>query len=101
MTTPHPLARTRGLDHAAALKAIRAWTLASIPPGDPVISISELACTDPGCAPLETVILVLWDDEPAWKLRVHKSLLEVEEIDVAVALRFLEKVTPRGGAGWR
>jgi hypothetical protein len=88
----NPLGRSRSLAHAGAIKAVRAWTVASIPPGDPVISISELACTDPGCPPLETVILVLWPDEPAWRIRVHKALLDVEEFDIVVALRQMERV---------
>lgn len=78
--------------YAAALARIRAWTSAQLPPGDPIISVTELACAEPGCPPRETVILVMWDDASAWKLRIHKSMADVTDDDVRGALGAPEHV---------
>ncbi len=88
----NPLKPRTGTGYAEALARIREWTRASLPPGDPVVSVTELACAEPGCPPRETVILVMWTDAPAWKARIHKAMPEVSEADVALALRSVETI---------
>lgn len=90
----NPFKPRGGAGYSDALARIKAWTRASIPPGDPVISVTELACAEPGCPPRETVILIMWDDAPAWKVRLHNAMSEVTEHDVVWALRSVETVVP-------
>jgi hypothetical protein len=52
-----------------------------------------LACAEPDCPPRETVILVMWPEAPAWKLRVHKAMLDVAEEDMALALQSAERIS--------
>lgn len=89
----NPLKPRGGAGYADALGRIKAWTRAQLPPGDPVISITELACTEPGCPPRETLILVMWAGEPAWKLRVHKAMVDVVEADIAAAMANKETIS--------
>ena len=49
---------------------------------DSAVTISELACRDPGCPELETIIAVLRKGEPPKFARIHKPLLEVTASDV-------------------
>jgi len=92
----NPFKPRGGAAYAQALQRIRGWTIAALPSnglpgGDPVISITELACAEPG-PPRETVILVMWPDAPAWKLRVHKAMPDVEEGDVRAAMTARERI---------
>jgi hypothetical protein len=69
------------LDHA---RRIKEWTRTAIAEGpDTVVSVTELACSKPGCPPRETVILVLSPGRAGRKASIHKCLLEVTEEDVA------------------
>jgi hypothetical protein len=91
----NPFKPRGGASYSEALQRIRAWTTAALssarpPPGDPVISITELACAESGCPPRETVILVMFPNAPAWKLRVHKAMPDVEEEDVKDAMDMRE-----------
>lgn len=86
MTRPvYPLSQGKSkpgvLDHA---RRIKEWTRTAIAEGpDTVISVTELACSKPGCPPRETVLIVLSPGRPGRKTSVHKSLLDVTEEDVA------------------
>lgn len=51
-----------------------------------MISVTELARAEPGCPPCETVILVMWPEAQAWKLRIHKAMPDVEEADIRRAM---------------
>jgi hypothetical protein len=87
----NPFKPRGGASYAEALQRIRAWTTTALPsadppPGDPVISIAEVACAEPGCPPRETSILVMWPSAPAWKLRVHKAMPDIEEGDIRDAI---------------
>jgi hypothetical protein len=93
----NPFKPRGGAGYAQALLRIRAWAGAALPAGtlpggDPTISITELACAEPGCPPRETVILVMWPDAPAWKLRIHKAMPDVEEADILGAMAARETI---------
>lgn len=88
----NPLKPRVGSGYSEALKRIRQWTLSSIPPGEPIISVTEAACAQPGCPPRETMVLILWPDAPTWKVRIHKAMPDVLEEDVVVALRSVEMI---------
>jgi hypothetical protein len=66
----------------AATARVKAWTSAALRPDDTrTILVTELACTEPDCPPVETVIAVLGDGEPQrWKL--HKPVAAVTRDDV-------------------
>jgi hypothetical protein len=87
--------RRGGSGYAEALTRIRAWTRAALPDGDPVISVTELACAEPGCPPRETVVLVMWSAAPAQKIRIHKAMVDVMEADVIAAIAMAETIDPR------
>jgi hypothetical protein len=44
------------------------------------ISISQLACREPGCPPIETVIAVL--STPIRQYKLHKAVNEIDEMDI-------------------
>lgn len=80
------------------MKQIRSWVRNIVPlDAEDTVSITELACTEPGCPPKETVIVVMrvsgvWD-----KLRIHRAMPDVTETDVLHASRSAETVTPKSG----
>lgn len=50
------------------------------------ILVTELACTEPGCPPTETVIALMRPGAPK-QFKIHKPLADVTEEDVAYAFR--------------
>ncbi|MEO1201040.1 MAG: hypothetical protein AAFX39_17765 [Pseudomonadota bacterium] len=55
-----------------------------------LVTVAELACHEPGCPPVETVVTVHARDGQRRTWHVHKSLAEVDQSDVVTALS-LEK----------
>ena len=53
---------------------------------DDAVVVSELACTEPGCPPVETVIALLRAGETPRQIKVHKAAVDVTEADVRAAL---------------
>ena len=51
-----------------------------------LVSIAELACHEPGCPPVETVVTVHRADGARHDWRVHKPLAEINEADIQKAL---------------
>jgi len=49
-------------------------------------AVNEIACTDPGCPGIETVILVMEPGQKTRALKVQKPLDEVTEQDILAAL---------------
>lgn len=47
------------------------------------VVVTELACREPGCPPLETVIAVLDGAGGQWKRSLHKGVSEVTREDIA------------------
>lgn len=46
------------------------------------VSVHEVACADPGCADVETVVVVFRTGNPPLRLRVGKRLAEVTPDDL-------------------
>ena len=71
-------------DHAA-LDQVRDWTRArfALEP-DETVMVSEIACTVPGCPPLETHI-VFWTQAGRHHFKVFKPLRDVIEDDLPPA----------------
>ncbi|WP_404289467.1 hypothetical protein ACD578_25005 [Microvirga sp. RSM25] len=53
---------------------------------DTAFAVNEIACTDPGCPGIETVILVMEPGQKTRALKVAKPLDEVMEQDILKAL---------------
>lgn len=70
-------------DVLAAIGRIKAWTRVALAlPAETTLSVTELACAEPGCPPRETVILVMPAGGRAMKYSVHKALADVVEDDI-------------------
>jgi hypothetical protein len=84
----NPLARRTTTGVAARIAALKAEIMRDLGLGDDVVvSVSELACRDPGCPDLETVVALLRTGEPPRVLRIHKALSDVRSHDVVEAFR--------------
>jgi len=47
-----------------------------------LVSVAELACHEPGCPPIETVVTVHGADGQRRTWRLHKPVAEITETDV-------------------
>jgi hypothetical protein len=72
---------------SAAIKSLKALAreLLSADEDDAVV-VNELACTELGCPPVETVIALLRAGREPQQIKVHKPAVEVTEDDVRQAL---------------
>jgi nitrate reductase delta subunit len=69
-------------ERSAAGSRVKGWTRERFKLAqDAAISVSQLACSLPGCAPLETVVL-FWIAEQAYRVKIFKPLEEVEAEDL-------------------
>lgn len=82
MTLPGMRPRPDG----AAVARVKAWVTAIVGADDErTVVVSELACSEPECPPVETVIGLLGDGVPQrWK--IHKPVAAVTEDDVRALL---------------
>jgi hypothetical protein len=66
-----------------ALEQIEKWTRTrfSLPPAAAVV-VTELACTVPGCPPVETVVGFWTEDERRHHFKVFKPAADVAEADL-------------------
>jgi len=55
---------------------------------DDTITVSEMACSKPGCPPMETVISIFPAGEETYLIRVCKAIADVEPMDVLTSLAF-------------
>ncbi|WP_243374543.1 hypothetical protein [Microvirga solisilvae] len=53
---------------------------------DTAFAVNEIACNDPGCPGIETIILVMEPGQKTKALKVQKTLDEVTEQDIRAAL---------------
>ncbi len=79
--TPHP--RTA----RAYTAQVRAWAAQLLlgvgePPHEATVMVTELACVEPGCPPVETVIALLAPGRPAEVHRLHVPIAEVTRADI-------------------
>lgn len=81
------LGRSRDPGRAVAIQELkrRALKLLSTSEEDTVM-VNELACTEPGCPPVETVIALLRAGQPPMSLKIHKPAREVSDQDIRDAL---------------
>jgi hypothetical protein len=50
------------------------------------VMVTELACSEPGCPPRETVIAVLADGQPPQQWKFHQAAADVDEVHLLAAL---------------
>jgi hypothetical protein len=65
---------------------IKRVAMSLIDDDDVTVFVSELACVEPGCPPIETVIALLGRGDPV-QHTIHKPAAEVTELDVVAVLR--------------
>jgi hypothetical protein len=76
---------TKSPDHAAALARLRGWTKARFALiEDETAMVSELACSVPGCPPVETHV-VFWTAAGRHHFKIFKPLVQVDEDDLPPA----------------
>jgi len=67
-------------------------------PKEAAISVAEVACSVPGCAPLETVVM-FWIAEQRYQFKLFKPLAEVVVDDLPFAW-LMDALAVQEGAGW-
>jgi hypothetical protein len=70
-----------------AIERVKGWTRAALGAGpDTNFAVNEIACTDPACPGVETVILVMEPGVKTRAVKIQKSLDAVTEPDIRGAL---------------
>ncbi|MCS0504751.1 hypothetical protein [Ancylobacter mangrovi] len=85
-TFSNPLRKSRFNGFPEHSARIKTWLRQALNLAENVVSVNELSCSQAGCPPRQTVILVLSDTVAPRKFAVHKSLLDVVEEDVIAAI---------------
>lgn len=88
------LFKPQGVDREA-ISRIREMVERQLPAelDDAAVMVQELKCLEPGCPPVETVIVVLVPHKPR-KFKVFKSVAQVTEADVQAGISILISGTP-------
>jgi nitrate reductase delta subunit len=77
--------RDKRPDHGAALDRVRDWTRARFAlADDETIMASEIACSVPGCPPIETHV-VFWTGAGRHHFKIFKPIADAVEDDLAPA----------------
>ena len=89
----------KGPERLQAVDRVRQWTRERFGlPKDAVVSVAEVACTLPGCAPLETVVM-FWIAEQRYQFKLFKPVAEVVAGDLPYAW-LKDALAVQEGAGW-
>ena len=76
-------ARKSDPDHLEAVERLTAWTRERFKlPDDAPIMVAEVACTLPGCPPLETVIAFWTGNDQRHQFKIFKRITEVATDDL-------------------
>ena len=76
---------TKSPDRTAAVARVRGWTKARFAlTDDETVMVSELACSAPGCPPIETHV-VFWTAAGRHHFKIFKPLAQVSEDDLPPA----------------
>jgi hypothetical protein len=79
--------RPKRIDPAVTAR-IRGWALAILKAEpDTTVSVNEIACRDPACPGVETIILVLRPGQRTRACKIAKAIEDVTETDVSAALQ--------------
>jgi hypothetical protein len=70
-------------DHRKALRRVKDWTRARFGlPDDATILVTEIACSVPGCPPVDTVVAFWTEGDRRHHFKVFKPAAEVTEEDL-------------------
>ena len=73
----------RSPEHREALRRVKEWTRARFSlPDDAAILVSELACSIPGCPPIETVVAFWTASDRRHHFKVFRPVADVTEDDL-------------------
>jgi hypothetical protein len=77
----------RAKPDSEAIERVKTWARAALgaSPGT-ALAVNEIACTDPSCPGIETVILVMEPGRKTLAFKVGKPIEEVTEQEVVAAL---------------
>jgi hypothetical protein len=82
-----------------AVERVEEWTRGRFRlPKEAAISVAELACNLPGCAPLETVVM-FWIAEQRYQFKLFKPVAEVVFDDLPYAW-LKDALAVQEGTGW-
>jgi len=82
-----------------AIESVTEWTRARFGlPKEAAISVAEVACTLPGCPPLETVV-AFWIAEQRYQFKLFKPVAEVVVEDLPYAW-LKDALAVQEGVGW-
>jgi nitrate reductase delta subunit len=83
-------------NHTASTDRLRKWTRARFAlAGEETVMVSELACSVPGCPPVETHV-VFWTAAGRHHFKIFKPLAEASEGDLPPAFMKNALVAPEG-----
>lgn len=51
---------------------------------DAIVLVQQLACTEPGCPPLETVVAVLGPPQRMWKFPMPANDVSLEQLELTI-----------------
>ena len=84
--------------HAAALEQVRAWTRERFAlPAEAAIMVAQVACSMPGCPPLETVVAFWTETDKRHHFKIFKPVAEVVADDLPPAWLKEALAVPEGG----
>ena len=82
-----------------AVERVEEWTRERFKlPKEAAISVAEVACRLPGCAPLETVVM-FWIAKQRYQFKLFKPVEEVDEGDLPYAW-LKDALAVREESGW-
>ena len=82
-----------------AVERVEEWTRERFRlPKEAAISVAEVACSLPGCAPLETVVM-FWIAEQRYQFKLFKPVAEVVVDDLPYAW-LKDALAVQEGGGW-
>ncbi|EFH80825.1 MULTISPECIES: hypothetical protein [Ktedonobacter] len=66
------------------VEQVKSWVHQALHPDeDTSIMVTELRCSEPGCPPIETVIALLKTAHPTSQYKIHKTIAEITQEDIA------------------
>lgn len=90
--------RARSAERAGLAARLKAEIAAALGLGEAdALAVNEIACPDPGCPDMETVVLVMRAGEPTRALRVRRPMEAVDAHDLA-ALAADDRAGRAGGS---
>jgi nitrate reductase delta subunit len=89
----------KGPERLEVVDRVAQWTRERFKlPKESAISVAEVACSLPGCAPLETVVM-FWVAEQRYQFKLFKPVAEVAVDDLPYAW-LKDALAVQEGAGW-